>query len=98
MPDGTVHGWLPLATHTPQGQVASSTLALGQSTGKLAPVPKIVLPHPNRSKMTPKRQRTRAEDVSRRHADDRQRNAERLAFERRQFARRLARDYKPPPF
>jgi hypothetical protein len=73
-------------------------LALGQSTSKLAPVPKIVLPHPNRSEMTPKRQRTRAEDVSRRHADDRQRNAERLAFERRQFARRLARDYKPPPF
>jgi hypothetical protein len=99
LPDGTVH-WVAPTGHTyttkPGGQLYFP--ALGQSTGKLAPVPKIILPHPNRSEMMPKRQRTRVEDVARRHAIERQRNAERLALERRRLSECFAKDDEPPPF
>lgn len=99
LPDGTLIWVSPTGhryTTKPGGQLYFPVLA--QPTGSVPGVSKIFVPHPRRGEMMPKRQRTRAEDVSRRHADERMRNAERRAHERRQLAECQDRDHKPPPF
>jgi hypothetical protein len=103
LPDGTVR-WI-----APTGQVyvtrpggALYFPALAQSTGELVlPPTGETARSPHRDDMMPRRQRTRAEDVAQRHADERRRNEERIALEaneHEQRRRRLVEDGEPPPF
>jgi hypothetical protein len=72
--------------------------ALACPTGDIESTADIFVPHAKRTEMMPKRLRTRAEDVSRRHADERKRNAERLTQARRWLAKVRVEDERPPPF
>ncbi|BDX32501.1 hypothetical protein TUM20985_30480 [Mycobacterium antarcticum] len=98
LPDGTVE-WVAPTGHVyvtkPGGQLYFP--ALSQPTGELPDPPTIILPHPGRSEMMPRRQRTRAEETARRLADERQRNADRLSEQARIRAEQEARDDQPPP-
>ena len=99
LPDGTVV-WVAPTGHTyttkPGGQLYFPALA--QPTGDVPAMGRIIVPHPRRNEMMPKRRLTRAEDAARRHASERRRNADRLAVAEHELTRQLIRDHEPPPF
>ncbi|MDT5334515.1 MAG: hypothetical protein QOD90_20 [Mycobacterium sp.] len=99
LPDGTVVWTAPTGqTYTTKPGGPLYFPALGQPTGVL------VLPlapaesDPQRDRMMPRRQRTRAEDVAQRHAAERRRNEARIAAEEHRRGLRETGDCDPPPF